>query len=124
MSSAATPSRISSSTSAPTISASARSPPASSSRTAPFGARRSRAGLEQPALEVVQRRPRGARVVLGALGQLDDLPERRELVDRRRAAGQRVAPRLVGQRHPDVGLASRDSVSTASSCARVSSSKP
>ena len=61
-------------------------------------------GLEQPALEMVQRRPRGAGVVLGALGQLDDLPQRRELVDGRGAPGQRVAPRLVRERDPDIGF--------------------
>ena len=58
MSSRAIPSRSSSSTEAPTSSASARSPPASSSRTAPLGETRRRGGLEQRALEVVERAAR------------------------------------------------------------------
>ena len=104
MSSAATPSRISSSTSAPTISASARSPPASSSRTAPFGGRVSAPPSNSPRSRLVQRRPRGRRVVLGALVQRDHLGQRRQLVHRRRAAGQRVPSGLVRERHPHVGL--------------------
>ena len=44
------------------------------------------------------------RVVLGPLGQVDDLGgERAQLLDRRRAAGERDPARLVGQRHAHVG---------------------
>ena len=124
ISSGATPSRISSSTSAPTISASARSPPASSSRTAPLGARCSPAGLEQAALEVMQRGPRDAGVVVGALGQLDHLRARSELLHRRGAAGQRVAPGLVGQRDADLGAGEPRERVDRVELRRVSSSKP
>ena len=63
------------------------------------------AALEQRALEVVQRRARRRGVVLGALVQRHDLRQRRQLLHGRRAARQRVAPGLVGQRHPHIGLA-------------------
>ena len=52
------------------------------------------------------RRARGRRVVLGAV--LEDhvsLGERLEQLDRRRAAGERGAARLVGERDADVGVA-------------------
>ena len=42
-------------------------------------------------------------VVVGALGQLDDLRARSELLHRRGAARQRVAAGLVGQRDADLG---------------------
>ena len=41
--------------------------------------------------------------MVGALGQLDHLRARRELLHRRGAAGERVAPGLVGQRDADLG---------------------
>ena len=105
MSGAAIPWRISSSTAAPTSSASARSPPASSSRTAPLGSSRVGRRLEQRALEVVERWARAGGVVLGALGQVDDLGrERAQLLDGGRAPGERHAAGLVRQRDADVGL--------------------
>ena len=59
-------------------------------------------GLEQGALEVMQRRAGGRRVVLRALGQVDDVGERAQLLDRRGAAGEGDAAGLVGQRHDHV----------------------
>ena len=69
-------------------------------RRAPVGRR-----LEQRALEVVQRAAGARGVVLGALRQVDHLGgDRPQLLDRRGAAGERDAARLVGQREADVGL--------------------
>ena len=105
MSSGATPSRISSSTSAATSSASARSPPDSSIRTAPLGEQARRADLEQPALQMVQRGARGARVVLGAVGQLDVARgQRLQQLDGGGPPRERGAAGLVGQRHAHLGL--------------------
>ncbi len=67
------------------------------------------AGLEQAPLEVVQRRAGGRRVVLRALGQVDELGgQRLQLRDRARAAREGHAPGLVGQRDAHVGLGVAD----------------
>ena len=61
--------------------------------------------LEQPALQVVQRAPGGRRVVLRAVVEHDvAVGERLQQLDRRGVAGERRPPRLVRQRHPDLGL--------------------
>ncbi|HWI09375.1 MAG TPA: hypothetical protein VNT54_17890 [Solirubrobacteraceae bacterium] len=60
--------------------------------------------LEEPALEVVQRRARARRVVLGArleCAVLDPLAV--QLGERRRAAGEGHPARLVGERQHDLG---------------------
>ena len=82
------------------------------------------AGLEQAALEVVQGGPGEAGVVVGALGQLDHLGARGELLHRGRAAGERVAPRLVGQRDADLGLGEPRERVHGVELRRVRSSKP
>ena len=88
-------------------------------RRAPAGVR-----LEQAALEMVQRFAGVGRVVLGAVGeQLVPLGQRLEQLDRRRAAGERRAAGLVGERDA-APSAWRASVSTASRCSGVRSSKP
>ena len=110
MSAGSMPSRMSSSTSAPTSSASARSPPASSSRTAPFGGAPRRPRLVQPALEVVQRRRgRRRRSAPRAPGRwTTSRASGAQLLHRRRAAGEGDAARLVGQRDAHVGLGVAD----------------
>ena len=63
------------------------------------------AALEQPALEVVQRAPGRSRVVLRAVVERQvAVRERLEQLHRGGVAGERSPPRLVGQRHPDLGL--------------------
>ena len=66
-----------------------------------------RLGLEQRALQVVQRGARPGRVVLRALRQRHDLGQRAQLLDRGGAAGERDAAGLVGERdeHVDARVA-------------------
>ena len=68
-----------------------------------------RVGLEQRALEVVERAAGARRVVLGAgLEQHVLARERLEQLDRRRAAGERGAARLVRERDGDGGVGVAD----------------
>ena len=87
-----------------------------------------RAVLEQPALEPVQRRARLGRVVLGARLERDDLVgQRAQLLERRRASREGEAPRLrPGSCASDSVTCApvAASVSTASRCSGVRSSKP
>ena len=87
---------------------------------------RSRAALEQPALEVVQRRPGGGGVVLGALVQRDHLgASGASSCTVAALPAERVPPGLVGERDPHVGLGEARQASPPRRAARgVSSSKP
>ena len=72
----------------------------------PVGRDAAGAGLEQAALEVVERCAGGGRVVLGAVGQqFVAVGERFEQLDRRRPAGERRPPGLVGERNAHLGVA-------------------
>ena len=72
----------------------------------PVGRDAAGAGLEQAALEVVERRAGGGGVVLGAVGQqFVAVGERFEQLDGRRPAGERRPPGLVGERDAHLGVA-------------------